>query len=308
MIASNEFASYVLQRKTDKALARVPQRACGDTAWVAIALQSSTQYLAPAIASGNPHRIANAARAIAHPPTAEQVNDVIGAACEAVLSDAYANGDADLIANVAGARSVIGTVISEIRERSDRERIAPAVLRETVNGYIQIVALLNEPLAERLDAVGRLAARIGSAMHLPASTVLDIEFAGRLHDIGALSLPGTTGSADASEPQSIAGETFLRNIPSLAHLALIVRSQAERFDGLGKPDGLRGAEIPLASRIISVAAAFINLMTESPMQPAALPYDACHELSLAAGTRFDPDVVTATLHLLRVRQLTNRSA
>jgi HD-GYP domain-containing protein (c-di-GMP phosphodiesterase class II) len=49
-------------------------------------------------------------------------------------------------------------------------------------------------------------------------------------------------------------------------------------------------------------------MTESPMQPAALPYDACHELSLAAGTRFDPDVVTATLHLLRVRQRTNRSA
>jgi HD-GYP domain-containing protein (c-di-GMP phosphodiesterase class II) len=308
MIASNEFASYVLRRKTDKALARVPQRAFGDTAWVAVALQSSTQYLAPAIASGNPHRIANAARAIAHAPTAEQINDVIGAACEAVLADAYASGDADLISNVAGARSVIGTVISEIRERSERERIAPALLRETVNGYIQIVALLNERLAERLDAVGLLAARIGSAMHLPASTVLDIEFAGRLHDIGALSFPGTTSRAEATESHSIAGETFLRNIPSLAHLALIVRSQAERFDGLGKPDGLRGAEIPLASRIVSVAAAFVGSVTDSPLRAAARPDDACHELLLAAGTRFDPDVVAATLHLLRVRQRTNRSA
>ncbi len=174
---------------------------------------------------------------------------------------------------------------------NEREAAAPAVLREMVDGYVQIVSLLDPRLAERLDATGRLAVRIGSAMHQSPAELLDIEFAGRLHEIGTLS-----------------GEAFLQRIPSLAHLAPIVRSHRERFDGRGYPDGLRGAEIPLASSIVGVAAAFVELVTESPDAPTLLPNDACHELSLAAGTRFDPAVVNAILHVLHFRRQTGRSA
>lgn len=308
MIASNEFATFARRRDADKVLARIPQRAFRDTAWVTLAIKSCARHLAPAIASGTPHDIANAVRAIAHAPTREQLDDVIGAACDAALSEAYANRDTRLISKIASARSVIGTVVSEIRERQERDVVASTLLRETVDGYVKMIALLDRSMAERLDAVGNLAARISSTMHQSASTIVDVELAGRLHDIGSLTLPGTASATDNFERQTVVGEAFIRSVPSLAHLAPIVRSHRERFDGKGYPDGLQGAEIPLASRIISVAAAFIDLVTESPMQPAALPYDACHELSLAAGTRFDPEVVAATLHLLRVRQRTNRSA
>jgi HD-GYP domain-containing protein (c-di-GMP phosphodiesterase class II) len=308
MIASNQFARYAQRRDADRVLARIPQRAFDDTAWVTLAIKSCAQHLAPAIVLGKPHDIANAVRAIAHAPTLEQLDDVIGAACDAAVSEAYAVRDTRLISNIASARSVIGTVISEIRERKEREVIAPTVLRETVDGYVKIVALLDKSIAERLEAVGNLAARIGSTMHQPASTILDIELAGRLHDIATLTLPGTACATESFERHPVVGEAFIRSVPSLAHLAPIVRSHRERFDGKGYPDGLQGAEIPLSSRIISVAAAFVDLVTESPERAAVLPYDACHELSLAAGTRFDPDVVAATLHLLRVRQRTNRSA
>ena len=88
----------------------------------------------------------------------------------------------------------------------------------------------------------------------------------------------------------------------MAHLAPIVRSHHERYDGHGYPDGLQGDEIPLASRIISVAAAFVDLITASAQFEAMLPNDACRELAVRAGTEFDPDVVTATLHLLHFRQ------
>jgi response regulator RpfG family c-di-GMP phosphodiesterase len=284
MIASNQFARYAQRRDADRVLARIPQRAFDDTAWVTLAIKSCAQHLAPAIVLGKPHDIANAVRAIAHAPTLEQLDDVIGAACDAAVSEAYAVRDTRLISNIASARSVIGTVISEIRERKEREVIAPTVLRETVDGYVKIVALLDKSIAERL------------------------ELAGRLHDIATLTLPGTACATESFERHPVVGEAFIRSVPSLAHLAPIVRSHRERFDGKGYPDGLQGAEIPLSSRIISVAAAFVDLVTESPERAAVLPYDACHELSLAAGTRFDPDVVAATLHLLRVRQRTNRSA
>ena len=52
----------------------------------------------------------------------------------------------------------------------------------------------------------------------------------------------------------------------------------------------------------------LDLVTESPGTTALLPNAACHELPLAAGTRFDPDVVTAALHLLQFRRQTGRSA
>lgn len=309
MIASNEFAAFERRRNADKVLARIPQRAFGDTAWVTLAIKSCAEHLAPAIASGKPHDIANAVRAIAHAPTLGQLDDVIGAACDAAISEAYAARDTRMISNVTSARSVIGTVISEIRERKERDVVAPSVLRETVDGYVKMIALLDRGMAERLDAVGNLAARIGSTMNAPPSAVLAIELAGRLHDIGTLTLPGSTRAADTFEQRHpVIGETFVSSVPSLAHLAPIIRSHRERFDGKGYPDGLQGAEIPLASRIISVAAAFVDLVTDSPARAAVLPYDACHELSLGAGSRFDPEVVTATLHLLRVRQRTNRSA
>jgi hypothetical protein len=110
MIASNEFVSFARRRTSDRVLARIPQRAFGDTAWVALAIKSCAEHLAPAIASGKPHDIANAVRAIAHAPTLEQLDDVIGAACDAAISEAYAVRDTRMISNVASARSVLGSV------------------------------------------------------------------------------------------------------------------------------------------------------------------------------------------------------
>jgi HD-GYP domain-containing protein (c-di-GMP phosphodiesterase class II) len=95
---------------------------------------------------------------------------------------------------------------------------------------------------------------------------------------------------------------FLSGIPSLAHLAPIVHAHHERYDGHGFPDGLHGDEIPVAARIISVAAAFVDLVTPSSPFEAMLPNDACRELAVRAGTEFDPTVVSATLHLLNFRQ------
>src|ERR1019366_2835474 len=165
------------------------------------------------------------------------------------------------------ARRAVAAAIAELRSRIEPADPDLALLRETVNGYVQFVAMHDPHMAERLNAVGMFAERLARAMKLPAAGVLEIEFAGRLHDIGTIGLPRparakTVGFSkkdlDQIKRHPEAGASFLSNIPSLAHLAPIVRSHHERYDGHGYPDGLQGDEIPLASRIISVAAAFAD--------------------------------------------------
>jgi HD-GYP domain-containing protein (c-di-GMP phosphodiesterase class II) len=309
MIASDRVARSTRHHETTGSpLARVPQRSFGDSSWITLALQSCARHLTPAIESGMPNRIANAVRTISHAPTTEQVDDVAGAVCDTILSDAYAARDTRIISNVAKARKVIDAVVDELRDRTRREASDPGKLREVVDTYVGIVGLLDRRMAQRFDAVGHLAMRIASAMHVSGTNVLEIELAGRLHDIGALAIPEATFSQKAFEEHTTVGEAFLNGVPSLAFLAPIVRSHHERFDGTGYPDGLAGDEIPLASRIITVAAAFVDLITESPAREAVLPNTACRKIAAAAGTQFDPRVVTATLQLLQFRQRTNRSA
>jgi response regulator RpfG family c-di-GMP phosphodiesterase len=304
MFASPQIGDHADPITTNEPLARVPARTFGETDWVSLALQNCAAYLEPAIASGKPYRIAQAIRAIAHVPTAEQVDDVVGAVCDHLLAEAYTNRNARTITGVADARPVIRTVLEELNERSARAALAPAMLQETIDGFVRMAGLADKRLADRLDSVGHLASRIAAAMHLPRSVVLATEFAGRLHDIGF-----TSGTQErGSTTHAIAGEAFIRDTPAIAHLAPIVRSHRERFDGTGLPDGLRGDEIPLESRIIGVAATFVDLITETPRRQALSPHDACDELAAGVRTSFDPDVITATLHLLRYRQRTTRSA
>lgn len=302
MIANTHFGDVA--GRTDSALDRVPARTFGDTDWVVLALKNCAKYLEPAIASGTPYKIANAVRAVAHAPSADQLNDVIEAACDGILARAYLARDARAISKIADARPVIHEVLAELTGRAEREDLEPALLRETVEGYLRMIGLTDKRLAAHLDTVGALAARIAAAMGVPAEIARDADFAGRLHDVGVVSMQRDRGH----KSHVLIGETFLREIPSLAHLAPIVRSHHECYDGSGFPDGLRGDDIPLASRIIAVAAAFAECSSDSSRRKAMLPHDACHELSLHAGSKFDPQIVAVLHDLLRLRQRASRSA
>ncbi len=284
----------------DTVIARLPESAFGNTEWVTMTTRTAAEHLRTAIASNRPHRIANAIRAMAHAPNLDDVEILARTICDAIVSDGYATRNTEAIAQVMSARQAISAAIAELRSQADERAPDVALLREMVDGYVRFAALHDPRLAERLDAVGGLAERLARSMKLPASVVLEVGLAGRLHDIGMIGVPRATREHVKRHPA--AGAAFLSGIPSLAHLAPIVLAHHERYDGRGFPDGLHGDEIPLAARIISVAAAFVDLVTASSPFEAMLPNDACRELAVRAGTEFDPNVVTATLHLLHFRQ------
>ena len=76
-------------------------------------------------------------------------------------------------------------------------------------------------------------------------------------------------------------------------MAQIVRATHERWDGGGYVDGLAGAQIPLAARIIAVCDAFSAMTSTRPYRLPVGREQALDELRRCAGTQFDPDVVAA---------------
>jgi HD-GYP domain-containing protein (c-di-GMP phosphodiesterase class II) len=135
----------------------------------------------------------------------------------------------------------------------------------------------------------------------------ELELAARFHDIGKVAVPEAVlrkpGPLDSHEWELMAchvewGAELLRHLPECGSIARIVRHHHERYDGSGYPDGLRGQQIPLASRIITVCDAFGAMVSDRPYRRALPRAHALAELRDGAGEQFDPAAVAAVLSLV----------
>jgi HD-GYP domain-containing protein (c-di-GMP phosphodiesterase class II) len=95
------------------------------------------------------------------------------------------------------------------------------------------------------------------------------------------------------EGHSMIGERILQNVEDYSEIASIVRHHHERVDGRGYPDGLVADEIPLVSRIISVADAYNAMTSKRPYRDAMPSGIARVRLARGVGTQFDTGVVAA---------------
>jgi HD-GYP domain-containing protein (c-di-GMP phosphodiesterase class II) len=153
----------------------------------------------------------------------------------------------------------------------------------------------------------RLAVGVGRLLQLDSASLLELEFAARLHDVGKIRVPDAVlhkpGPLDQQEYEVIRchaawGAETLAGIPGLEAVAAVVRFHHERWDGAGYPDGLRGAHIPLASRIISACDAYAAMTADRPYRDAMPSSDALQEVVAGSGSQFDPAVVDALAHAL----------
>jgi hypothetical protein len=136
-----------------------------------------------------------------------------------------------------------------------------------------------------------------------------------LHDIGKIGIPneilhepGKLSDAqwEIMKEHPVIGERIVITVPGLEEVARAIRHEHERWDGGGYPDGLKGGDIPLASRIVLVCDAFHAMTSDRPYRQAMQIEAARLELSRNAGTQFDPTVVGALLHVLDRREPTER--
>jgi GAF domain-containing protein len=192
--------------------------------------------------------------------------------------------------------------------------------RDEVSGHVQALAaamdLRDRRTAAHSEDVVLLARMVGEMLQLEQAALMELEFAARLHDVGKIRVPDEVlnkpGPLDPEEREVMRchaswGAETLSGVPGLEVVATVVRFHHERWDGRGYPDGLNGARIPLASRIIAVCDAFGAMTCDRPYRAAMDHLDALAELRTGAGTQFDPAVVDAFCEAVSVKAPAARS-
>jgi HD-GYP domain-containing protein (c-di-GMP phosphodiesterase class II) len=139
-------------------------------------------------------------------------------------------------------------------------------------------------------------------MELSEAEIQLAHLCGLVHDIGKIGLPPgllekpgalTLDERRQMEEHTVIGERILANVDDYAEIAQIVRHHHERVDGQGYPDGLSDEEIPLLSRIISVADAYNAMTSDRPYRDAMPSQVARLRLAQAVESQFDTTVVAA---------------
>ncbi|ABQ26131.1 metal dependent phosphohydrolase [Geotalea uraniireducens Rf4] len=193
-------------------------------------------------------------------------------------------------------------------------QVAPAVenaylyedLRETFFGT---ALALTEALEKRDSYTGGHTRRvrdycmtIGVGMGLTKDEMDNLLLSAILHDIGKIGVrdsilgkeaPLSRDEAAVMGSHARIGADILRHVRTLKNVVPAVLSHHEKFDGSGYPARLRGDDIPLNARIISVADTFDAMTTDRPYRKALSKESAMAELRRCSGTQFDPTVVEA---------------
>jgi response regulator RpfG family c-di-GMP phosphodiesterase len=143
-------------------------------------------------------------------------------------------------------------------------------LEQSLLGTVQILAGLAEihslVIGSHSKRVAALAREIGIRMGMSGPELLELEIAAKLHDIGKILVPPDIlekSEADLTQEEkeillahAVKGAAMVRMVPNMGKTPLLIRHHHERVDGTGYPDGLKGKEIPLGSRIIKAVSAF----------------------------------------------------
>jgi HD-GYP domain-containing protein (c-di-GMP phosphodiesterase class II) len=144
------------------------------------------------------------------------------------------------------------------------------------------------------------AVRIGQELGLDEKALEDVEVAALLHDAGKVSVP----DAILKKPGPLTPEEWrvmrmhpefswavLRLVPGLERASLFALHHHEKYDGSGYPGGLRGEDIPIGARIVSVIDAFDAMVASRPYKEGLPCEEALRRLVTDSGRHFDPVVV-----------------
>ena len=165
---------------------------------------------------------------------------------------------------------------------------------------------LREALQSRGYQHAELAERFAEHLGFDAARRRRVRYAALLQDLGKLNLPDNIlkkrGRLDPEEralmmTHPVVAADLLGRFTPLADLAPLVRSHHEWFNGEGYPDGLRGATIPIETRIVSVVNAFFNVTFELPVKTAQTVAEGLQELTRFAGINLDPELTDAFVRM-----------
>jgi response regulator RpfG family c-di-GMP phosphodiesterase len=178
---------------------------------------------------------------------------------------------------------------------------------DTLKSLISSIQARDHYTEEHSQRVTEESVRIALSMNCSINDIESLKIAGVLHDIGKIAVPDSIllkpGKLTQEEYLIIKnhptiGENIVKPIILLEKERRIIQCHHERWDGNGYPIGLKGADIPMLARILSVADSYDAMTNNRPYRTAMSKEKAIEELIQNVNAQFDPDVVNAYIKIL----------
>jgi putative nucleotidyltransferase with HDIG domain len=202
----------------------------------------------------------------------------------------------------------------QARMRTRRANVAATLARaqtsaqEAADSLIAMLQLHEKDGRGHSTRVTRLSLALADALGVTDGDVDGLEYGAMLHDVGKIDMPAEILSKPApltddewnvmrTHPQ--VGYDLIRKLPHLAAAADIVLAHHEAFDGNGYPHRLKGEDIPLGARILTIADSYDSMTHPHTQRPAMPPTMAVREIERCSGSQFDPDAAAALGRVLQ---------
>jgi response regulator RpfG family c-di-GMP phosphodiesterase len=224
-------------------------------------------------------------------------------------SDGFSEDDLRLLTIIAGQSA---QVIESARLHEQGKTLTRG--QEELRGQLQesyldtihklvIAAEYRDPeTGNHILRIGLFSELIAQKLELPPKEVRTIRYAAPMHDVGKIGIPDSIllkkGKLTEIEDAIMKGHTFIGEkilANSKGEILQVAQQIAlthhERWDGKGYPGGLRGDEIPLVGRIVTLVDAFDALTSNRPYKKAISVEEACEIILKERGLQFDPQLV-----------------
>ena len=192
------------------------------------------------------------------------------------------------------------------RTRQELARLEKKMLLNSIMSLAHALDARDPYTHSHSDCVSKMAVSIGRKMHLDSHSLEQLWIAGRLHDIGKIGIqdcvlqkPGKLTAEEFAiiKTHPAVGAKILKPIPSLGDVAEVIHSHHEHFDGCGYPRGLKGENIHLFARILSIADVYDALISHRPYRKGYSHRQALSIMEQNRGKQFCPVCLDAFLLL-----------
>ena len=204
---------------------------------------------------------------------------------------------------------LIESFLDMSHEVEKREEEVARLHHEREANFLMTITLMAKAIeakdqytGDHCERVKHYALLLGKALCLDPESIRSLTFGSILHDIGKIGIDerllNKPGRLEPDECARIKehcriGASIIGDVTSLKHTHDIILYHHEAVDGSGYPHGLKGEEIPLLARIVSIADAYDAMTSLRPYRQTAMSTtDALQELERCAGKQFSPDLVS----------------
>lgn len=166
----------------------------------------------------------------------------------------------------------------------------------------------NYETEQHAERTREMSVRLGQYLGLTDIQLSELSLLAILHDIGKISVPNhillkidplTPEEKEIIKLHTIKGFIIANASSELSKIAEYILCHHERWDGNGYPNGYKGLQIPLLSRIISVVDSFDVMTHDRPYHKAITIKEAVEEVKHCSGTQFDPDIACIFVSMIQ---------